>query len=201
MKSVCVMLLLAFGVVACDKPNNDLDPESSEDYTEVFSEEEGLTVFQLTSTWENQHGENISLSAFAGKPVVLAMIYSTCKAACPRLVADMKEIEADLDEHGMADVQFVLVSIDPEVDTPEVMQRFITDNKLDSRWSFVRSSEDNTREFANVMAVRYTEISPIDYSHSNIISLLDENGVLRFQQEGLGVDNVELVKNAALLLQ
>jgi protein SCO1/2 len=50
-------------------------------------------------------------------------------------------------------------------------------------------SDENTREFANILAVKYKEISPIDFSHSNIISVFNQQGVLVNQQEGLGVDN------------
>ena len=41
--------------------------------------------------------------------------------------------------------------------------------------------------------MKYKQISPIDFSHSNIISVFDEQGVLQHQQEGLGVDNEETV--------
>ena len=44
-----------------------------------------------------------------------------------------------------------------------------------------------------MLAVNYKKISPIDFSHSNIISVFDENGVLVHQREGLGVDNTETV--------
>ena len=49
------------------------------------------------------------------------------------------------------------------------------------------------REFANVLAVKYKEISPIDFSHSNIISVFNPEGELIHQQEGLGVDNNETI--------
>ena len=39
-----------------------------------------------------------------------------------------------------------------------------------------------------MLAVNYKKISPIDFSHSNIISVFDENWVLVHQREGLGVD-------------
>lgn len=54
-------------------------------------------------------------------------------------------------------------------------------------WSFLRSNEEQTREFAAVLAVNYKKISPIDFSHSNIISVFNEEGEMVFQQEGLGV--------------
>ncbi|MBL4592420.1 MAG: SCO family protein, partial [Flavobacteriales bacterium] len=43
--------------------------------------------------------------------------------------------------------------------------------------------------------------SPLDFSHSNIISVFDESGVMRHQQEGLGVDNKETVAKIIELIQ
>jgi len=40
-----------------------------------------------------------------------------------------------------------------------------------------------------VLAVNYKQISPIDFSHSNIISVFNPKGELIYQQEGLGVNN------------
>jgi protein SCO1/2 len=42
--------------------------------------------------------------------------------------------------------------------------------------------------------VKYKEISPMDFSHSNIISVFDQKGVLLHQQVGLGVNNKETVE-------
>jgi protein SCO1/2 len=61
-------------------------------------------------------------------------------------------------------------------------------------WLFLQGSEYTTRELANVLSVKYEEISPIDFSHSNIISVFDPKGILVHQQEGLGVDNAETIE-------
>ena len=58
-----------------------------------------------------------------------------------------------------------------------------------NQWVFLRSTEENTREFAAVLAVNYKKVSPIDFSHSNIISVFNTEGELVFQQEGLGVNS------------
>ena len=52
----------------------------------------------------------------------------------------------------------------------------------------MRSNEEQTREFAAVLAVNYKQISPVDFSHSNIISVFNKKGELVSQQEGLGID-------------
>ena len=41
--------------------------------------------------------------------------------------------------------------------------------------------------------MKYKQISLIDFSHSNIISVFDEQGVLQHQQEGLVVNKEETV--------
>jgi protein SCO1/2 len=60
-------------------------------------------------------------------------------------------------------------------------------------WVFLRGSEEDTREFSAVLAVNYKKISPMDFSHSNIISVFDQGGELAYQQEGLGVNNKETI--------
>ncbi|NIQ52455.1 MAG: SCO family protein, partial [Gammaproteobacteria bacterium] len=54
----------------------------------------------------------------AGRVRVVAMVYTSCAYACPRIMLDMKRIEAELGPEYREDVGFVIVSIDPERDTP-----------------------------------------------------------------------------------
>jgi protein SCO1/2 len=51
------------------------------------------------------------------------------------------------------------------------------------------------QEFANVLSVKYKQISPMDFSHSNIISVFNTKGELIHQQEGLSVNNKETIKS------
>jgi protein SCO1 len=149
-----------------------------------------LSIYNLPSQWTNQDGKNIVMKDLKGKVLVMVMIYTSCKAACPRLVADMRNIESRLPEEIKDRVKLVLISIDPEVDTPKRLKAFAIENKMDApQWEFLRSTQDNTREFAAVLAVNYKKIAPLDFSHSNIISVFNTQGELVFQQEGLGVNS------------
>ncbi|WP_456438700.1 SCO family protein [Psychroserpens sp.] len=153
------------------------------------------SIFNLTSTWNTEEGETIHLEDLKGKTLVMVMIYTTCKAACPRLVADMRSIEAQIPKENQKGLNYVLVSIDPETDTPERLKTFAKENLMDGeQWTFLQGSISGVREFANVLAVKYKEISPLDFSHSNIISVFNTKGELMHQQEGLGVDNKETIK-------
>lgn len=159
------------------------------------------SIFNLTTTWNTEEGETIQLENLKGKTLVMVMIYTTCKAACPRLVADMRNIEKQIPKNQLKDLQFVLVSIDPETDTPERLKAFAKENLMDHlHWTFLQGTESSVREFANVLAVKYKQISPMDFSHSNIISVFNPRGELVHQQEGLGVDNKETVKTIIELI-
>lgn len=168
----------------------------SEDIDKGFADNEisEESIFHLTNKWNTEEGEEIQLEELKGKTLVMVMIYTSCKAACPRLVADMRNIEAQIPIEKIKNIQFVLISIDPETDTPERLKGFAKENLLDDdHWTFLQGTESGVREFANVLSVKYKEISPIDFSHSNIISVFNAEGELKHQQEGLGVDNKETI--------
>lgn len=156
------------------------------------------SIFNLTSLWHTEEGKTLQLKDLKGKTLVMVMIYTSCKAACPRLVADMRNIESQIPDEKIKNIQFVMVSIDPETDTPKKLKAFAIENNMDdTQWTFLQGTESGVREFANVLSVKYKEISPIDFSHSNIISVFNLEGELKHQQEGLGVDNKETI--AAIL--
>ena len=106
----------------------------------------------------------------------------------------MRGIEKQVPKKLIKDINFVMVSIDPETDTPKRLKEFAVENYMDGeQWTFLQGSVRSVREFANVLAVKYKEISPMDFSHSNIISVFNPEGELVHQKEGLGVDNKETI--------
>lgn len=175
----------------CSVCKMDLQPISEQTSKKIATDEiSDESIFNLTSTWNTEEGETIQLKDLKGKTLVMVMIYTTCKAACPRLVADMRNIEKEIPKELLPNINFVLVSIDPETDTPKKLKAFAIENYMDEeQWTFLQGSVAGVREFANVLAVKYKQISPLDFSHSNIISVFNSEGELIHQQEGLGVDN------------
>ncbi len=176
--------------ISCDEKQKQDAAEIIEKNTSISE----LSIYNLPSTWTTQNNKSIELKELQGDVLVMVMIYTSCKAACPRLVADMRSIEASIPEEKKTNVSFVLISIDPETDTPARLKKFAIENNMDTeKWLFLRGSEADTREFAAVLAVNYKKISPMDFSHSNIISVFNQKGELVHQKEGLGVNNAETV--------
>ncbi len=178
---------------SCPVCNMDILKLEQDENTHLHEADEILetSIFNLTSKWNTQNKEAIELKDLKGDVLVMVMIYTSCKSACPRLMADMRNIYAAVEDKS---VKYVLISIDPKVDTPKRLKEVAIENQMDNeQWIFLQGTEETVREFANVLAVKYKKITPLDFSHSNIISVFDKDGVLYHQQEGLGVDNKETV--------
>lgn len=193
-KSVFYITIFLFFTTSCKQ--KEVNDENTPNNTEISTDTEfsDMSIFNLPSEWTNQDGEAITLESLQGKVSVMVMIYTSCKAACPRLIADMRNIAQQIPDTKTNQIQYVFVSIDPEVDTPERLKEFAIDNQMNSEeWMFLRGTEEDTREFAAVLAMSYKRISPIDFSHSNIISVFNRQGELIHQREGLSVDSKETV--------
>lgn len=190
-KNILALFLIVVTLQSCkEHKTEDIAAKASQN-----KEISDLSIYNLPSEWTNQDGKNMELKSLKGNVLVMVMIYTSCKSACPRLVADMRDIETKLDQQTKKNVKLILVSIDPKTDTPERLKSFAIENKMNQDpWIFLRSTEENTREFAAVLAVNYKKISPIDFTHSNIISVFNPEGELVFQQEGLGVNNEKTIE-------
>ncbi|WP_312822843.1 SCO family protein [Epilithonimonas sp.] len=167
-------LLFAFSILSCSKKEEIISPDS---------------IYNVGSVWEKQDGSKISFIDLKGKVIVTTMIFTSCKTACPRLTAEIKKIAKEVGKVDSDNIEYLLISVDPKTDTPTVMQAYLKNNQLDEKeWMFIRSNENDTREIANIMAVKYKEISPMEFSHSNIISVYSKKGTLAYQKEGLEND-------------
>gem|GEM_PF-2813199 len=54
------------------------------------------SVYLIESLWQKQTGDTIKLDRFKGKIPVVSMIFTRCAYACPRTIADLKNIEKQL---------------------------------------------------------------------------------------------------------
>ncbi len=186
MKNILLFLFSVLTILSC-KENTEQTAQNKENANS--------SIFLLDSKWQNQDAEELQLKDLKGKNLVMVMIFTSCRTACPILVGDMKKIHAKIEKNKLKDTSLVLISIDPTNDTPEVLKKFAAERNMDSEpWIFLRSDEESTREFANVLAVKYKKISPIEFSHSNIISVFNRNGELVSQEEGSGINSDAVAK-------
>ena len=177
MKNFIIVLFSVLFLFSCKENGNVEDDNVNTELKE--------SIFLLDSKWQNQDGKELQLKDLKGKNLVFVMIFTSCQTACPILVADMQKIAAKIDPKKLKETIMVLVSIDPDNDTPAVLKKYATERKMVGEpWLFLTSDKESIRELANVLAVKYKKISPIIFSHSNIITVFNKKGEMVNQAEG-----------------
>jgi protein SCO1 len=174
-------------------PSADAEPE--------YDDPAEGSVYWLDDAWTTQRNASVRLADFEGKPVVMAMVFTHCGYACPMIVRDMKRVGARLPADQNEDVQYVLVSLDPDRDTPEQMQRFASAHRLDpDQWTMLRGTKSQVRMLAAALGIRYRQESDGQFAHSNLVTILDASGEIALQQRGLEVDGVAASETITRLL-
>jgi len=161
----------------------------------------GESVFQIESSWNDQDGNKFSLSALRGKISVVAMAYTSCQGACPIIISDMQKIEKDLKPSLLSQTHFILISFDSERDTPTQLKKFAKAHHLDPRhWTLLTGTPKSVRELAATLSIKYKKDADGDFSHSNVITVLDSEGIILHQQLGLrqnAQNSVESISDAS----
>ena len=75
-------------------------------------------------TLTDQDGRPLKLSDLRGRAVMLFFGYTHCPDICPLSMGEFKAVKKVLGDRG-DEVAFVMVSLDPSRDTPEVMKRYV----------------------------------------------------------------------------
>jgi len=137
----------------------------------------GDSVYRLDTALTDQDGGHFKLENLRGRPVLIAMFYTSCKYVCPLIVDAMSRIERALSDDEKRAVRLLLVSFDSEHDTPGVLKETAGQRHLDpARWTLARTDAAGVRKLAAVLGVQYRATTPGEFNHSSIITLLDSEG-------------------------
>lgn len=154
----------------------------------------GASIYELKSPFVDQNDKAARLDVHHGHPTLIAMFYATCPYACPRLIANVKKIEAALPPETRADLRVLLITIDPENDTPAALRGVIQRYGLDAaRWTLFTGKEDDVRDAAAVLGIQYREADGT-INHSSVITLLDREGHIDTRYDGLTDAHVDAAK-------
>lgn len=159
------------------------------------------SIYNVNSSWKNRNGDEVKLRDLQGKIQVVAMVYTHCEYACPRILADMKRIRDALSNEALPNTHFTIISIDPERDTPERLNTFAKENDLNKQyWTLLNGAQGDVLEVAALLGVKYKRISKTDFTHSNIITVLNKKGEVIHQKEKLTDQHTETVSTIESLI-
>jgi protein SCO1/2 len=152
------------------------------------------SLYQLEAKWNNDAGQPVSLAALRGRPVVLTMFFAHCENACPILVSQMKALREKLPADARAKTKFVLVSFDSERDTSAALKAYREHMALDAGWTLLHGEPAEVQELAMLLGVKYKQDARGQFSHSNLITVLNVEGEVAHQRAGLEGDISELTQ-------
>lgn len=164
------------------------------------------SIFHLNSDWLNVDGQKVKLSSLEGTVSAIAVIYTSCQYSCPLILEEFNRIKAKISPENLKNVSFVLISMDPGRDTPDVLKMFASKRKLDlSIWRLLTASSDKpVRDLSAVLGVNYKKTGD-DFAHSNSITVIGPQGVIEFAKPGIGQEIEETAavinKSAAQLMK
>lgn len=143
----------------------------------------GGSLYHLNSKWLNQRGETQKLSELAGKPRLVAMVFTRCKTACPVIVQNIRELESQTPGGKM---QVDLFSFDSKRENLASLKKFSEEKKFNERWNIHTAKESDVAELAGALGVQYKQLPSGDFIHANVIFLLNAKGEIVAKKEGFG---------------
>ena len=152
-------------------------------------------ITRTQNTFLNQDSVKVEFpKLIKDKITLMAMVYTHCPDICPMTTHNMQLVQRRLPDDLKDKVKFVVISFDPNRDTPAVLKKFaeIRDITFDN-WTFLTGDNQNTKEVMLKFDVKaipadssYDENGELSYSiiHTDRISLIDQDGKLRSNYKG-----------------
>jgi len=149
-----------------------------------------------------QASQRLSLTELRGKVVAVTFMYASCTDTCPLLTAKMAGLQAALGADFGPKVFFLSITVDPERDTPAVLQRYAQAHGANlAGWAFLTGTPAEIRQVARRYGIYDKKTARGDVDHTFLTSLVDQSGNLRVQYRGARFDPDELLRDLQTLLR
>ncbi len=143
----------------------------------------------------DHNGATVTEKTYAGKARAMFFGFTSCPDICPttlaRMTALMKELGPDAEE-----IQVILVSVDPERDTPAVLKLYMS--AFDSRFVGLTGTPAQLSAFAKAYRVLYRKVPTANggytMDHSAGVFLFDAKGAFAGTLDLHEADDIALKK-------
>ncbi|HZP65003.1 MAG TPA: SCO family protein [Rudaea sp.] len=160
----------------------------------AFADLPGSSIYRLDVPLVDQDGRAFAFAERAGKPQLVSMFYTSCPYVCPLVIETLKKTQAALTPEQRAKLAVLLVSFDPDRDTPARLGSVFDQRHLDrSTWTLARTDAKNVRKFAAVLDIQFRALATGDINHTSAIVLLAADGTILARTEKLGEADPEFV--------
>ena len=134
----------------------------------------------------DQEGRVVQSARFRGKQVMLNFIFSRCPVAtmCPASTLKMMGTQKLARESGVANIEFVSITLDPAYDTPAVLKEYAATRGIDTaNFSFLTGPENAIKDLLTQFGV-IAEFDGALLKYTLSTLLIDENGRIIHRADG-----------------
>jgi protein SCO1/2 len=152
--------------------------------------EDGMPIYGEVVDFEltNQFGSPMNRADMDGSIWVVDFIFTSCPGVCPQMSLSMVTLQEYFKD--VENVRFLSVSVDPDQDTPEVLEAYGKKHDANfDQWSFLTGTEDDIQ----TLSVDGFFIGSGDelINHSSKFVLVDREGNLRGYYTGTDSEEVQ----------
>lgn len=184
--TVTLLFLIAGGIMALAMYNvwyaseygnaeSSEPPEVAADNVYLYDKPRPIEGFQL----KDEQGERVDESMLEGQWTLAFLGFTNCPDICPNTMATLSKARKRISDRA-TDPQFLMITADPERDTPEALGRYVTFFGDDFRG--VTGDMDTLRDLASDLNATITHSEDADgdpvVEHSAHLSIISPNGRL-----------------------
>ena len=157
-----------------------------------YSEDEALAVSQAAIGRElakleftDSFGKPVKLADYAGQPLLVSLIFTSCHHVCPALTRHLKTaVDAAREALGHDSFKIVTIGFDTPNDTPERMRDFAHKQGIDEPgWSFLSGSAETMAKLVKNVGFIYFD-TPRGFDHITQVTVVNRDGVIYQQVYG-----------------
>ena len=128
----------------------------------------------------NQDNQRFELSRLRGKVIVLNFIFTTCTDVCPIFTANLAALQRKLNDRYGADLFFVSITTDPEIDSAKVLKGYAGRYRADLKnWAFLTGSEADLKAVWTAFGIRVINKGRGLVQHTSLTTVIDHGGIRR----------------------
>ena len=130
-------------------------------------------------SFTNQDGQPFGTNDLTGKVWIADFIFTKCDTVCPPMTLEMASLQKIVKEEGI-DVEFVSFTVDPQIDSPNVLKQYIQQfSDDDSNWNLLTGySQEGINTFAReqFQTIVQKPASSTQVLHGTNFYLIDGDG-------------------------
>lgn len=139
--------------------------------------------------FKNQSGKTVTLNDWKNKIVVANFFFSHCSSVCPKMIYQLKRVQA----YGDKNILINSFSVDPERDSVGRLKRYAEQFSIHNNWLLLTGDKIALYRFARkdlMIVAADGDGGPDDFIHSENLVLIDPHKRLRGFYKGTDENEV-----------